>query len=95
MGSCITCVNASSVRHLQGLAQLESGNCCVVLAGIVNDWRVSMELLTATLAVSVVLYLAGGFLKGKDYRPEAERGLSSAQRKVLSDGVCLVTFAGS
>ena len=66
-----------------------------MLAGVVNDWRVSMEILTATLAVSVVLYLAGGFLKGKDYRPEAERGLSSAQRKVFTDGLCLITFAGS
>ena len=54
-----------------------------------------MELLTATLAVSVVLYLAGGFVNGKDYRPEAERGLASVRREVLSDGLCLVTFAGS
>lgn len=53
-----------------------------------------MELLTATLAVSVVLYLAGGFLKGKDYRPEAKGSLSPGQRKVLSDGLCLVIFAG-
>lgn len=59
----------------------------MVLAGLVNDWRVSMELLTTTLAVSV-LYLAGGpqesgnILEGKDYRPEAERGLSPPQKKV-------------
>ncbi len=65
-----------------------------MLAGLVNDWRVSMELLTATLAISVVLYLAGGFMKGRDYRPEDERGLSALQRKVQQDGLCLVTFAG-
>ncbi len=66
-----------------------------MLAGLVNDWRISMELLTATLAISVVLYLAGGSLKGKDYRPEAERGLlPSGRDKVHSGGVCLVTFTG-
>ena len=53
-----------------------------------------MELLTATLSVSVVLYLAGSFLKGKDYRPAAEKGLPSGRPQVLSDGLCLVTFAG-
>jgi len=65
----------------------------LMLAGVVNDWRLSMEILTATLAVSVVLSLAGGCLKGKDYRPEGERGLPSAQ-KVQQGGLCLVTFAG-
>ena len=66
----------------------------MVRAGLVNNWRVSMELLTATLAVSVVLYLAGSFLKGRDYRPEAERGLASDRKKVLSEGLYLVTFTG-
>ena len=66
----------------------------MVTAGLVSDWRVSMELLTATLSVSVVLYLAGSFLKGKDYRPAAEKGLPSGRPQVLSDGLCLVTFAG-
>ena len=65
-----------------------------MLTGLVNDWRVSMELLTATLAISVVLYLAGGCTKGRDYRPEDERGLPASQRKVQRDGLCLVTFAG-
>lgn len=61
-------------------------------AGLVNDWRLSMEILTATLAISVVLYLAGGCFKGRDYRPEGQRGLPS--RKVLQEGLCLITFAG-
>lgn len=51
-----------------------------------------MEILTATLAISVVLYLAGGCFKGRDYRPEGQRGLPS--RKVLQEGLCLITFAG-
>ena len=61
-------------------------------AGLVNNWRISMMILTATLAISVVLYLAGGCMEGRDYRPEGERGF--APRKVLQDGLCLVTFAG-
>lgn len=42
-------------------------------AGYVQDWRLSMLLLTLILIVGAVLFFIGSCVVSTDYRPEEER----------------------
>ncbi len=49
-------------------------------AGVFNDWRLTMGLLTLLLSIAVVLYAIGACLPGKDYRPVGQQGALRADK---------------
>ena len=66
---------------------------------MLGDWRHTLEAVSLILLVTVVLYLAGGCIDGKDYRPadgneEAEAVLfkvtSSHANSASSACICLL-----
>jgi hypothetical protein len=56
------------------------------LAGYIQDWRISMLVLTLILIVAAVLFFVGAYVKCIDYRPEEERlSLEKGHRLTVSN----------
>ena len=52
-------------------------------AGVLGDWRHTLEAVSLILLVTVALYLTGGCIDGKDYRPaDGEEEVEPAPVKV-------------
>jgi len=60
--------------------------CMCWLAGYIQDWRISMLVLTLILIVAAVLFFVGAYVKCIDYRPEEERlSLEKGHRLTVSN----------
>ena len=56
---------------------------CWGAVGVLQDWRHTLEAVSLIILVTVALYLAGGCIEGKDYRPaDGEEELEPTPMKV-------------
>lgn len=61
-----------------------------VCADVLGDWRPTMYILSALLFPSAVLYFAGAYVKGKDFRAEQPPGDGDERKLSPSGGVAEV-----
>ena len=58
-----------------------------VCADVLSDWRPTMYILSALLLPSAILYFAGAYVKGKDFRAEQAPGEGDEEKLSPSGGV--------
>jgi len=90
MSHFIRCVLLLLQRAVSVLSLAVVGHCpdeyMRCFAGYIQDWRISMLVLTLILIVAAVLFFVGAYVKCIDYRPEEERlSLEKGHRLTVSN----------